>query len=104
MIDLPHSVTFCSPPILVSGQPHERTHMNFELGAYGGDMLSKECLGTARTLLRVARNMTNRTIADRLRALAEDYERQAEKASLADAASALALLVARADREGNSPK
>ena len=78
--------------------------MNFELGAYGGDMLSKECLGTGRTLLRVARNMTNRTIADRLRALAEDYERQAEKASLADAASVLALLVARADREGNSPK
>ena len=104
MIDLPHPATFCSPPIVVSSQPHERTHMHLELGAYGGHMLGKECLGTARTLLRVARNMTDRTIADRLRALAEDYERRAEKASLADAASALALLVARADREGNSPK
>jgi len=44
-------------------------------------MLSKEYLDRARTLLRVARNMTDQTIADRLQALAEGYERRAEKAS-----------------------
>jgi len=49
-------------------------------------MLSKEYLDTARTLLRVARNMTDQTIANRLKALAADYERRAEQASHADAA------------------
>ena len=58
-------------------------------------MLSKEYLNTARTLLRVAQNMTDQTIADRLKALAEDYERRAEKASHADAAKALARSAAR---------
>jgi hypothetical protein len=53
-------------------------------------MLSKEYLDTARTLLRVARNMTDQTIADRLRALAEDYERRAEQAAHTDAAKASA--------------
>jgi hypothetical protein len=42
-------------------------------------MLSKECLNTARTLLRVARNMTDQTIANRLKVLAENYERRAEQ-------------------------
>ena len=51
-------------------------------------MLSKEYLETARTLFRVARNMTDQTIAGRLKALAEDYERRAEQASHADAAKA----------------
>ena len=54
-------------------------------------MLSKEYLETARTLFRVARNMTDQTIAGRLKALAEDYERRAEQASHADAAKASAL-------------
>jgi hypothetical protein len=53
-------------------------------------MLSKEYLDTARTLLRVARNMTDQTIADRLEALATDYERRAEKASHTDSAKASA--------------
>jgi hypothetical protein len=53
-------------------------------------MLSKEYLDTARTLLRVARNMTDQTIAGRLKALAEDYERRAEQAAHADAAKASA--------------
>jgi hypothetical protein len=44
-------------------------------------MLSKECLGAARILVRVARNVADQAIADRLRALAEDYERRAEKAA-----------------------
>jgi hypothetical protein len=44
-------------------------------------MLSKEYSNTAGTLLRIAQNMTDPTIADRLKALAQDYERRAEKAS-----------------------
>ena len=48
-------------------------------------MLSKEYLDTARTLLRAADTMTDRRVAGQLKALAEDYERRAEKASHADA-------------------
>jgi hypothetical protein len=51
-------------------------------------MLSKEYLQTAQTLFRVARNMADQTVADRLKALAEDYERRAERASHTDAAAA----------------
>ena len=43
-------------------------------------MLSKEYLNTARTLLRVARSMTDQAIADRLKVLAEGYERRVEQA------------------------
>jgi hypothetical protein len=43
-------------------------------------MLNKEYLNTARTLLRVARSMTDQAIADRLKMLAEGYERRAERA------------------------
>jgi hypothetical protein len=78
--------------------------MHFELKRCGGDMLSKEYLGTARTWLRVARNVTDRTIAHRLKASAEDYERRTEKAPLADAAKTLAPLAARGDRRGSIPK
>jgi hypothetical protein len=41
----------------------------------------KECTRTAETLLRAAQTMTDRAIAGQLKALAEDYERRAEKAS-----------------------
>jgi len=61
-------------------------------------MLSKEYFETARTLLRAARNMTDPRIAGQLEALAEDYERRAEKASRADAAKALARSAARGER------
>ena len=47
-------------------------------------MLSKEYLATARTLLRVARSMADQAIADRLKALAEGYERRAGQASDSD--------------------
>jgi hypothetical protein len=67
-------------------------------------MLSKEYSSAARTLLRVAQNTTDRTIADRLKALAEDYERRAQKASHSDSAKALALLAAGGEREGSTPK
>jgi hypothetical protein len=49
-------------------------------------MMSRQYLDTARTLLRVIGNITDQTIADRLRALAEDYERRSEKAPHAEAA------------------
>lgn len=49
-------------------------------------MLSKQYLETARTLLRVARSMADQAVADRLKALAEDYERKAEQVSDADVA------------------
>jgi hypothetical protein len=47
-------------------------------------MVSEEYLNTARTLLRVARNMSDQTIACRLKALAENYERRGHKAGLAE--------------------
>jgi hypothetical protein len=53
-------------------------------------MLSKAYLETARTILRAAQTMTDQHVAGQLRALAEDYERRAEKAANADAAKALA--------------
>jgi hypothetical protein len=51
-------------------------------------MLSTEYQYTAQTLRRVAGNMTDQTIADRLEALANDYERRAGNASLTDNALA----------------
>ena len=63
-------------------------------------MVSKEYLETARTLLRAAQNMTDPRIAGQLKALAEDYERRAEKAAHADAAKALARSAASGEREG----
>ena len=51
-------------------------------------MLSKEYLDTARTILRAAETMTDQRVAGQLKALAEDYERRAEKAAHAEAAKA----------------
>ena len=45
----------------------------------------KEYLKTAQTLLRTAKTMTDQAIAAQLKAVADDYERRAEKASLDDA-------------------
>ena len=59
----------------------------------------KQYLKTAETLLRAARTMTDRAIADQLKALADDYERRAEKASHVDAAKALARSAANAEGE-----
>jgi hypothetical protein len=47
-------------------------------------MLSKEYLETARTLLRVARNLADQAVAGRLKAYAEGCERRAEQASDSD--------------------
>jgi hypothetical protein len=59
----------------------------------------KEYLETARTLLRAAETMTDPTIAGQLKALADDYQRRAEKASHVDAAKALTRSAASAERE-----
>jgi hypothetical protein len=56
----------------------------------------KEYLETARTLLRGAQTMT---VAGQLKALADDYQRRAEKASHVDAAKASARSAASAERE-----
>ena len=64
-------------------------------------MLSKEYLDTARTILRAAQTMTDRRVADQLKALAEEYERRAEKAAHAGAVKALARSAAR-EREALS--
>jgi hypothetical protein len=58
-------------------------------------MPSKGYLDTARTILRVAQTMTDQHVAGRLKALADDYERRAEKAARADAAKALTRSAAR---------
>jgi len=51
--------------------------MMFRISQHG-----KEYLQTARTLLRAAQTMTDQAIASQLKALADDYQRRAEKASL----------------------
>ena len=57
----------------------------------------KQYLQTARTLLRAAQTMTDEVVVSQLKALAEDYERRAEKASLVDVAKALARSTAVAE-------
>ena len=59
----------------------------------------KEYLKTAQTLFRAAQTMTDRAIAGQLKALAEDYERRAEKASHVDAAKALARSTVSAEQQ-----
>jgi len=68
--------------------------MTFEISHRG-----KEYLKTAQTLIRAAKTMTDQAIANQLRALADDYERRAVKASHVDAAKGLARLAANAESE-----
>jgi len=68
--------------------------MTFQISQRG-----KQYLKTAQTLLRAAKTMTDQAVADQLKALADDYERRAEKASLVDAARALARSAANAESE-----
>jgi hypothetical protein len=56
--------------------------MNFQISQRG--------MQTALTLLRAAQTMTDEVVVSQLKALAGDYERRAEKASIIDAAKALA--------------
>jgi hypothetical protein len=71
--------------------------MTFQISHRG-----KEYLKTAQTVLRAAQSMTDRAIAGQLKALADDYQRRAEKASHVDAAKALARSSADADGEWSS--
>jgi hypothetical protein len=59
----------------------------------------KQYLKTAQTLLRAAQTMTDGVIAAQLKALADDYEQRAEKASHVDAAKAFARSAASAEQE-----
>lgn len=63
-------------------------------------VLSKEYLDIARILLHVARNMTDQTTADLLRALADDCVGRAVKRSQAD--KALSALTALGERVGSN--
>ena len=72
--------------------------MTFQISQRG-----KEYLETAQTLLRAAPTMTDRAIAGQLKALADDYERRAEKASHVDEAKALARSAATDEREQDAP-
>ena len=63
--------------------------MTFQISQRG-----KQYLQTAQALLRAAQTMTDQAIAGRLKALADDYQRRAEKASHIDAAKASARSVA----------
>ena len=68
--------------------------MTFQISPRG-----KLYLKAAQTLLRAAKTMTNQGIVDQLKALADDYERRSEKASLDDAAKALSRSAASAECE-----
>jgi hypothetical protein len=67
--------------------------MNFQISERG-----KQYLKTAETLLRTAKTMTDQAVAGQLKALADDYERRAEKASRDDADKAMARLAANVER------
>ena len=58
-----------------------------------------EYLETAPTLLRAAKTMTDAAIAGQLKALADDYQRRAVKASHVDAAKAFARSAPSAEPE-----
>jgi hypothetical protein len=74
-------------------EPREGS-MTFRISRRG-----KEYLETAQTLLRAAQTMTDLAVASQLKALADDYQRRAEKASHVDADKALARAAASAERE-----
>jgi hypothetical protein len=59
----------------------------------------KQYLRTAETLLRAAQTMTDRAIAGHLKALANNYQQRADKASHVDAAKALARSAANTESE-----
>ena len=66
-------------------------------------MVSNEYLNTARSFVRIAKDMTDQTIAARLKALAEDYERRAHKASDAESTRASSPTSARGASAGRAP-
>jgi hypothetical protein len=88
-------LTALAPNRLRPGASESREgSMTFQISQRG-----KEYLKTAQTLLRAAETMTDRAIAGQLKALADDYQRRAEKASHVDAAKAFARSAANAEDE-----
>lgn len=59
----------------------------------------KAYLETVRTSLHAAQSMSDQVIATRLKSLADDYQRRAERASNVDAAKALARATGGTERE-----
>ncbi|KYK47432.1 hypothetical protein [Bradyrhizobium diversitatis] len=55
----------------------------------------KQYMETAQSLLRAAMSMTDEVVATRLKLLADDYQRRAEKASSVDAAKSVTRSAAR---------
>jgi hypothetical protein len=74
-------------------QPREGT-MTFQISSRGNQYMK-----TAQTLLRAAQTMTDGVIAGQLKALADDYQQPAEKASHIDAAKAFVRSAAGAEGE-----
>jgi ferredoxin-NADP reductase len=68
--------------------------MTFQISQRG-----KQYLKAAQTLLHAAQTMTDLAIAGKLKALADDYERRAERASHVDAAKASARTATSAEPE-----
>jgi hypothetical protein len=68
--------------------------MTFQISQRG-----KQYLKTAQTLVNAAQTMTDVVVASQLKALAEDYQRRAGKASRDDAAKALARAASLAKQE-----
>jgi hypothetical protein len=68
--------------------------MTFQISPRG-----KQYLKTAQTLLRAAQTMADGAIAAQLKALADDYQQRAEKASHVDAAKSSARSAANAEGE-----
>jgi hypothetical protein len=67
-------------------------------------MRSKEYLKTARTFLRMAKNIADQAIADRLKALAGEYERRAEQASQFEHPDQSARVAAHSERAASVTK
>ena len=57
----------------------------------------QQYMETAQSLLRAAMSMTDEVVATRLKLLADDYQRRAEKASSADAERSVARSAARTE-------
>jgi hypothetical protein len=84
----------CNRPRQSDREPREGS-MTFQQISRRG----KVYLKTAETLLRAVQTMTDRAIAGQLKALADDYQGRAEKASHVDAAKALARSAVNAEGE-----
>jgi succinyl-CoA synthetase alpha subunit len=91
--------TLKNPTVAYIGGHVQRTRQREGFMKVQISQRGKEYLETAQTLLRAAQTMTDQAVASQLKALADDYQRRAEKASHDDAAKAFARSAASAQRE-----